>query len=104
MQKNFSLEELEQNLGQNIRRARLFKNWTRETLCQRADVSLNALKNLESGSGTIKTLVAVVRALGKVQWLDALAPQVSINPLHMVRGKPQRTRASRKTKEQNAND
>ncbi len=99
MQTNLSLLEMEQALGQHIRHARLLRNWDRQTLCDRADVSLNALKHLETGSGsTVKTLILVVRALGKMDWLNSLAPYVTINPLHMVRGKPQRTRASRKPK------
>lgn len=32
----------------------------------------------------------------KENWLNSIAPQTSINPLHIVREKPQRQRARRK--------
>ncbi len=51
-----------------------------------ADVSLGALHNLETGSGaTVRTLVRVVRALDRTDWLDALAPQVGVSPMQMLR-------------------
>ncbi len=105
MESIFSLEELEISLGKSVKSLRLLKNWDRQTLCDRAGVSLNALKNLENGTGsTVKTLILVVRSLGKLDWLAALAPQITINPLHMVRNKPQRTRASRRVRQNNKND
>jgi hypothetical protein len=36
-----------------------------------------------------------LRALGRVEWLDSLAPAVSISPLQMLKSKPSRQRASR---------
>lgn len=82
-------------LGANVRHLRLHKNLSMETLTEQAGVSLTALKNLEGGKGaTIKTLVRVVRALGKEDWLTVLAPVASINPLHMVKAHPGRQRAS----------
>ena len=51
-----------------------------------ADVSLGALHNLESGSGTtLRTLVRVVRALDRADWLHALAPEVGVSPMQMLR-------------------
>lgn len=97
MEQLLTLIELEHLLGESVRKIRLLKNLDRKTVCERAGVSLNALKNLESGKGaTIKTLLLVVRALGRIDWINNLAPQISINPLHMVRGKPTRQRARRK--------
>ncbi len=90
-------QELEAALGENLKLLRLHKNLDRQTLCDRAGVSLNALKHLENGEGaTVKTLIRVVRALEKQGWLASIAPQVSINPLHMVREKFNRQRASRR--------
>lgn len=77
---------------------RLQKNIDRQTLCNQAGVSLTALRHLEGGEGaTIKTLIRVIRALNRESWLSSIAPQVSINPLHMVREKRVRQRASRRT-------
>lgn len=99
-----SSDELEQQLGQGIRRTRLLRNLDRETLANQAGVSLSALKNLESGKGsTMHTLVRVVRALGKAEWFRLLAPAVTINPLSMVKGQGERQRASAK-KGKNGNE
>jgi transcriptional regulator with XRE-family HTH domain len=86
--------DLEQKLGEAVKRLRLQKNLPREELCSRAGVSLTALRNLESGSGaSVRTLVQIARALGKQDWLLAIAPQVTINPLHMLKEGAERQRA-----------
>lgn len=90
--------ELEVMLGENIKALRLQKNLDRQTLCDQAGISANALRHLEGGKGaTLKTLVRVVKALDRESWLTSIAPLVSINPLHMVREKHIRQRASRRT-------
>jgi len=99
MEKALSLQELESTLGESIKRLRLQKNLDRQTLCDQAGISMNALRHLETGAGaTVKTLILVVRALGRIDWLTALAPQISINPLHTIRDKTVRERASRRLK------
>ena len=46
---------------------------TQAEVAERANVSLGALRHLESGSGaTVSTLVKVLRALGQEDWLDHL--------------------------------
>jgi len=90
-------EEMEESLGENIKALRLQKNIDRRTLCAQAGISEHALRNLEGGKGsTIKTLIRVMKALKKEDWLASIAPQTSINPLHIVRNQQQRQRASRK--------
>jgi transcriptional regulator with XRE-family HTH domain len=97
MNKLSTADELEASLGNHIRSLRLQKNIDRQSLCAQAGVSETALRNLEGGKGaTLKTLTRVVKALNKESWLESLAPAASINPLHIVRNKPQRQRASRK--------
>ena len=90
-------EELEQLLGEDIKVLRLQQNTTRKMLCARAGLSENALRNLEGGKGaTIKTLIRTLKALERESWLEKIAPKTSINPLHLVKEKPQRQRARRK--------
>lgn len=90
-------EELEKLLGEDIKDLRLQKNIDRKTLCTRAGISENALRNLENGKGTtLKTFIRILKALERTSWLDNIAPQTSINPLHLVREKEQRQRARRK--------
>ncbi len=90
-------QELEITLGENIKILRLQKNLDRKTLCEKAGVSENAVRNLEGGKGsTVKTLIRVVRALGRQEWFAGVALKVSINPLHMTKEKQPRQRAIRK--------
>ena len=90
-------QELEIMLGDSLKTWRLQKNLDRHTLCDQAGISESALRHLEGGQGsTLKTLIRVVRALGRESWLASIAPPVSINPLHRVREKQTRQRASRR--------
>jgi transcriptional regulator with XRE-family HTH domain len=83
---NFLPEELEQRLGEQLRALRIRAELDQVQLAALAGVGLSAVKSLESGKGsTLKTLVRVVRALGCTSWLDALAPQVSVSPLQLMR-------------------
>lgn len=93
-----NVEELVQAIGENIRSLRLQRNLPQQALALQAGVSLSALRHLEAGQGAnLSTLIRVVRALGREDWLQALAPQVTINPLHMTPtlGTRKRARARR---------
>jgi transcriptional regulator with XRE-family HTH domain len=93
-----TIAEQEAQLGERLKAFRLNQNLDQMTLAERAGISVGALKNLESGSGsTLKTLVAVLRILGREEWLSTIAPMATINPLNMPRASQQRQRASRKT-------
>ena len=92
----YTPEELAQAIGENIRSLRLQKNLTQQTLADQAGVSLTALRHLESGQGAnLGTLIRAVRALDKQDWLQALAPRITINPLHMTPSHAARRRARR---------
>lgn len=81
-----SSEELEHLLGENLRALRIRQNLTQHDLAMRANVSPGALQHAESGRGaTLRTLVRVLRALGRTDWIDALAPQVSVSPLQELK-------------------
>ncbi|MGA2969564.1 MAG: helix-turn-helix transcriptional regulator [Acidimicrobiales bacterium] len=81
-------EEWEKIFGEQIRSARIAKDLDQAALSELANLSIGALSNLERGRGSsLTTVVAVVRALGRTDWLESLAPQVSISPLQMLRGK-----------------
>ena len=90
-------EEWEAEVGQQLRGLRLRQNIDQRHLARRAGIALNAVKNLEAGKGsTLTSLVKVLRALGRADWLRALAPAVSISPLQVLKARPVRQRASRK--------
>jgi transcriptional regulator with XRE-family HTH domain len=59
-------------MGHDVRTLRLLRNLTQAELALQAGVSLRALKNLEQGAATLRTLAAVVQALGGAAWLVAL--------------------------------
>lgn len=97
MQTKQTTTELEAALGANLRALRLERNIDQQTLAERAGISLRALKNLEGGAGsTLKSLVCVLRALGREGWLNSVAPVATINPLTMTRKSEPRQRASRR--------
>jgi len=79
-------EELERKLGDNLRAVRLARRLTQAEVAARANVALGAVKHLENGSAaTTKTLVKVLHALSREDWLDALAPpQTTFNPLELL--------------------
>jgi len=79
-----TVAEFEADVGEQIKSLRLKQNIDRATLALRAGCSVSALKNLESGNGsTLRTLIAVVRALGREDWLRNVAPVATISPLNM---------------------
>jgi len=87
--------ELEAELGKQIRTLRLRLDLDQKQLAERAGIALNAVKNLETGKGTsIRSLIQVLRILNRTNWLETLAPTVSISPVQMLKTKTPRQRAS----------
>lgn len=88
--------EMEMLLGERLKTHRIHRNLDQATLAGRAGVSIRTLRNLESGAGSsLRTLILVVRALGRQAWLDMIAPVPSINPLMVTRTAEPRQRASK---------
>ena len=97
-------EELQTVLGKRLRHLRLNRNLDQRTAAEKAGVSERALRNLEAGRGsTVETLLRVLKALEYLQGIDMLAPEVSINPLDLLRQPktPQRARRSIKSPKEN---
>ncbi len=104
MVNNATIVELQASLGERLKALRLDKNIDQKTLAERAGISLRAVKNLEGGLGsTLKSLVAVLRALDHDQWLQTIAPIATINPLTLTRTAAPRQRARRKNTGSNNN-
>lgn len=89
IQRNYrTIEEWETLVGEQVRAIRIASNLDQTRLAALADVSVGALSNLERGKGSsLKTLVSVVRALDYTEWLEALAPPVTISPIQILRAK-----------------
>lgn len=78
--------EWEAELGAQVRRARLLEDVSQASLARTADISIGALRNLEAGHGSsVQTLVRVLRALRRTDWLESLEPAPEISPIAMAR-------------------
>ena len=92
-----TVTELEILMGERIRALRLSHNLDQKTVASRAGISIGALKNLERGSGSsTKSLIAVMRSLGRGAWFDTIAPVATIDPLNLPKAASQRQRARRR--------
>ncbi len=91
-----NISEWQAELGRHLRDLRLRQNIDQRQLADQAGVALNVVKGLEGGKGaTVTSLIKVLRALGREEWLGTLAPPVSVSPLQMLKAKkPTRQRAS----------
>jgi DNA-binding XRE family transcriptional regulator len=77
-----------QELGAGLRITRIQAGLTQQDLARRADISWSAVKNLESGRGAnLSSLVKAIRALGREDWLAAIAPPVEpgFSPMQLLR-------------------
>lgn len=93
IENNAQTDDWEAYLGEQFRKLRIRAEFDQQQLAERAGISAGALKNLESGKGSsLKTLVKVCRALGRTDWLQALAPRIAVSPLQMLRASKGRER------------
>lgn len=89
-------EEIQSDLGERLRPLRLGQRLTQAGLASRAGVSPRALRGLESGEGSsLITVIRVLKALGALTSLDALAPQPTISPMALLAGNRARKRGTR---------
>jgi transcriptional regulator with XRE-family HTH domain len=98
-----TVNEWEALVGDQIRQVRIARNLDQAGLAELANISIGAVSNLERGKGSsLRTLIAVLRALGRTEWLESLAPTVVVSPMHLLRAKQKtprpRVRASRKSR------
>ena len=81
-----TIQEWELLIGEQIRAVRIASDLDQSALAVLASISVGAVSNLERGRGSsLHTVLAVVRALGRTDWLEALAPPVTISPIQMLR-------------------
>lgn len=95
MDATIATSEWEAELGKQLRTLRLRLDLDQKQLAKQAGIALNAVKNLETGKGaTLRSLIRVLRILQRTDWLETLAPTVSISPVQMLKTKAPRQRAS----------
>jgi transcriptional regulator with XRE-family HTH domain len=102
-----TVSEWEAHVGDQIRRVRIAKNLDQAGTAELANISIGAVSNLERGKGSsLRTLIAVLRALERTEWLESLAPTVAVSPIQLLRAKQKtprpRMRASRKRQQEPA--
>lgn len=92
-------------IGHRLRRRRLNRNLTQQSLADLAGLDRMTVSDLERGGPAgVLTLVQVLRALGGLEELDAFLPEPGPSPLQLARMKGrERQRASRQSKDKNKN-
>jgi putative transcriptional regulator len=85
-----------EELGRRVQIHRLNMNLTQAAVAEKAGVSRRALQKLESGeSCTLLVLIRILRALGRLDALDAFLPEPGLSPLQLAKLKGrERKRAS----------
>jgi transcriptional regulator with XRE-family HTH domain len=101
VRRNRTIDQWEVAVGEQIRRVRIAQDLDQAQLAELADISVGAVSNLERGKGSsLGTLITVVRALRREEWLESLAPAIGVSPMHLLRAKERtprpRQRASRR--------
>jgi transcriptional regulator with XRE-family HTH domain len=90
-----TVEELELQVGHQVRAARVAAGLSQKELASLANISLATLSNLERGNGSsLRTLVAAARALGRSDWLESFAPVATVSPMRMLKAKKSVSRQS----------
>ena len=92
-----TVESILTDIASMLRRERLQRNLSRQTVADRSGLSLSAVKNLEAGKdASLSTFIQVCRTLGKDEWILTLGPAnaVSISD-YAKRGNRPRLRAAR---------
>jgi transcriptional regulator with XRE-family HTH domain len=92
--------EVVREMGRRLRAYRLQQNLGIVDVAARAGVNRNTVLRAEAGANPrIETLVRILRALGRLEAVDAFLAPPGLSPLELVRsaGKPRR-RARRKAR------
>jgi len=78
-------DDVERRIGGAIRQWRIDAGLSQDELADRASLSRSAIQKLEGGHGSrLETLVRVLRALGRLDALDALAPRTGPSPIEQL--------------------
>jgi transcriptional regulator with XRE-family HTH domain len=93
--------EWEQEIGVGLRRMRLDAGYDQSELADRANLSRSAIQSVEGGHGSrLATVVAVLRAMNRLDALDGILPDDGPSPLEMLAQakRSSRPRRNRKSK------
>ena len=93
-------QAIRKEIGDRVRRERLNQDITQEALARSAGVSRRVVLDLEAGKGCgLSSFIEILRALRKLDQLDALIPDPGISPLQLARlqGKRRQRASGRRT-------
>jgi transcriptional regulator with XRE-family HTH domain len=90
-----SNDAVTQEMGRRIATARLERQMTQAQVAEAAGVSKRTIERLEDGQPTqVANLIRCLRVLDKLEGLERLLPEASINPMEHLKGRTtQRQRA-----------
>lgn len=99
-------DEILLELGERLRRYRLQQNRTVADVARDAGLSRISVERAERGGHpTLETLVKILRALGRLEALDAFLPPPLVSPLELARmGGRERQRAGTPRRRGRASD
>jgi putative transcriptional regulator len=88
-------------IGHRLRRRRLDRNMTQQSLADTAGLSRTTVSDLERGAPAgVLTLIQILRAMGGLEELDTFVSDPGLSPLELAKLKGrERQRASRNTQE-----
>ena len=79
-------EETLREIGQRLRRYRLQQNRTAFDVAREAGIGARTLERAEAGENpTLETVVRILRALGRLDALDAFLPPPLVSPIQLAR-------------------
>jgi transcriptional regulator with XRE-family HTH domain len=88
-------------IGSRLKRKRLEKNLSQQTLADMVGIHRTTVRDIEKGSPSgVLTLIGILRALGELDGLNLFLPDPGISPLQLAKLKgKERRRASKQMKE-----
>lgn len=97
---SLSDEALEMEMGSYLKKVRQQQNKTQQEIAKAANISRSTLSLLERGeSGSLKTLIQVLRVLDKLQLLQVFKFDEPVSPLALAKAQHKSRERVRQTKE-----
>ncbi|WDE12009.1 helix-turn-helix transcriptional regulator [Thalassomonas haliotis] len=94
-----------ETIGERVKQYRLNQNISQESLAELAGLSRTAIIKAEKGLSGLDTYLAIMKALGRIDALEAAFPEEAISPVQLVeRNKRKRQRAYTSEKSKNLNE
>lgn len=80
---------ISKDIGLNAKRMRLNKNYSQQEVACQAGISVNAVKSVEQGRGTLLSYIKYLRVLGRLGDLECFLYDPGFSPIQVakLRGK-----------------